>query len=411
MSKQLRILYAVGPEDVIEAYKYWSKNQDSPSQVSVPYSSQFYEVCQSLDAVGYVVAQSDKSEFIQDERFTIKRRPIPLASATGLIYHLRDIWCGLVLLFDAIRFKADYVIISSGTTHWFVLYLFSLLGHKIIPSIHCVLWAKYLPVRLADKLSLKLSRNLFADKFEGMLAVSHDITEQVSQLTDGKHKPVLEFFPSFRRKDFENIPEPSEQRLPFRVLFAGRIEENKGVFDLLSIMKRFVSEGIKDIVFDVCGSGSALETLRLEVKQAGIEDNFICHGHCSKQQMKEIFGRSHVVIVPTKKEFSEGFNRVVCESILSGRPVVTSSVCPALSYVREAVVEVPTDDIKAYGDALLRLYSDKLFYNQKKQACSMLQEQFYDGKKSWGAGLKSILLSAATKKELKLTTDEILGNF
>ena len=177
-------------------------------------------------------------------------------------------------------------------------------------------------------------------------------------------------------------------------------------------MKRFVSEGIKDIVFDVCGSGSALETLRLEVKQAGIEDNFICHGHCSKQQMKEIFGRSHVVIVPTKKEFSEGFNRVVCESILSGRPVVTSSVCPALSYVREAVVEAPADDIKAYGDALLKLHGgDKLFYDQKKQACSMLQEQFYDGKKSWGASLKSILLSAATKKELKLAGDEVVSNF
>lgn len=411
MSEKLRILYAVGPEDVIEAYKYWTQNRDAPSQVSVPYSSQFYQVCQSLDAECYVIAQSNKRELIRDKGFTIERRPIPLASATGLMYHLRQVWCGLVLLFDAIRFKADFAIISSGTTHWFVLYLFCLLGIKVIPSIHCVLWAKYLPVRLADKLSLKLSRNLFADKFEAMLAVSHDITEQVAQLTNGKHQPVLEFFPSFRRNDFENIPEPSKEILPFRVLFAGRIEENKGVFDLLSIMKRFANEGIKDIVFDVCGSGSALETLRLEVKQAGIEDNYICHGHCSKEHMKEIFGLSHVVIVPTKKEFSEGFNRVVCESILSGRPVVTSSVCPALSYVREAVVEVPTDDIKAYGDALLKLYGDQLFYEQKKQACSMLQEQFYDGKKSWESSLKSILLSAATKKELKLTTDEIVGDF
>ncbi|MGB3760530.1 MAG: glycosyltransferase family 4 protein [Rivularia sp. (in: cyanobacteria)] len=410
MSEKLRILYAVGPEDVIEAYKYWVQNQDAPSQVSVPYSSQFYEVCQALDAKAYVIAQSNKSEFIQNGRFTIERRPIPLASATGLLYHFRQVWCGLILLFDAIRFKADFVIISSGTTHWFVLYLFSLMGHKIIPSIHCVLWAKYLPIRLADKLSLKLSRNLFASKCEAMLAVSHDITEQIAQLTDGEHQPVLEFFPSFRRKDFENIPEPSQRILPFRVLFAGRIEENKGVFDLLSIMKRFVSEGMKDIVFDICGSGSALESLRLEVKQAAMEDNFICHGHCSKNHMREIFGRSHVVIVPTKKEFSEGFNRVVCESILSGRPVVTSSVCPALSYVKDAVVEVPADDIKAYGDALLKLYSNKLFYEQKKQGCSLLQEQFYDPSKSWGTALKSIVLSR-NEKQIKLTTNEVVGNF
>ncbi len=410
MSEKLRILYAVGPEDVIEAYKYWVQNQDAPSQVSVPYSSQFYEVCQALDANGYVIAQSNKSEFIQDERFTIERRPIPLASATGLMYHFRQVWCGLVLLFNAIRFQADFAIVSSGTTHWFVLYLFSLMGIKIIPSIHCVLWAKYLPIRLADKLSLKLSRNLFASKCEAMLAVSHDITEQIAQLTDGEHQPVLEFFPSFRRKDFENIPEPSQRILPFRVLFAGRIEENKGVFDLLSIMKRFISEGMKDIVFDICGSGSALESLRLEVKQAAMEDNFICHGHCSKNHMREIFGRSHVVIVPTRKEFSEGFNRVVCESILSGRPVVTSSVCPALSYVQDAVVEVPPDDIKAYGDALLKLYSNKLFYEQKKQGCSLLQEQFYDTSKSWGTALKSIVLSG-NKKRIQSTSNEVVGNF
>ncbi len=410
MSEKLRILYAVGPEDVIEAYKYWVKNQDAPSQVSVPYSSQFYEVCQALDANGYVIAQSNESEFIRDERFTIERRPIPLASATGLMYHFRQIWCGLILLFDAIRFKADFAIVSSGTTHWFVLYLFSLMGIKIIPSIHCVLWAKYLPIRLADKLSLKLSRNLFASKCEAMLAVSHDITEQIAQLTDGEHQPVLEFFPSFRRKDFANIPEPSQGISPFRVLFAGRIEENKGVFDLLSIMKRFVSEGMEDIVFDICGSGSALESLRLEVKQAAIEDNFICHGHCSKNHMREIFGRSHVVIVPTRKEFSEGFNRVVCESILSGRPVVTSSVCPALSYVQDAVIEVPPDDIKAYGDALLKLYSNKLFYEQKKQGCSLLQEQFYDTSKSWGTALKSIVLSG-NKKRIQSTSNEVVGNF
>lgn len=410
MPKQLRLLYAVGPEDVIKSYKYWVQNQDSPAQVSVPYSSQFYEVCKILDAKGHVIAQSNKNEFIRDERFTIERRQVPLPTASGLVYHFRQIWCGLVLLFDAMRFKADFIIISSGTTHWFVLYLLSWMGHKVIPSIHCVLWAKYLPVRLADKLSLKLSRNLFASKCEAILAVSHDITEQIAQLTGGEHRPVLEFFPSFRASDFENITEPSSEKLPFRVLFAGRVEKNKGVFDLLEIAKNFVNEGVENIVFEICGSGSALESLRSAVKEAAIEPNFICHGHCSKQYMQEIFSRSHVVIVPTRTDFSEGFNRVVCESILSGRPVVTSAVCPALSYVREAVVEVPPDNIEAYGNALLKLYSDKLFYQQKQQACSVLQKQFYDTTKSWGTALKSIVLSMKVEKKMELTTNKILGN-
>jgi glycosyltransferase involved in cell wall biosynthesis len=104
-----------------------------------------------------------------------------------------------------------------------------------------------------------------------------------------------------------------------------------------------------------------------------------------------MFNQSHAVIVPTKTDFAEGFNQVVAESILSGRPVVTSSVCPALSYVRDGVVEVPPDDIEAYGDALLKLSGDRQFYEEKRRNCLLLQEQFYDMSQSWGVKLQSIL--------------------
>ncbi|MEL6227097.1 MAG: SurA N-terminal domain-containing protein, partial [Pseudomonadota bacterium] len=62
------------------------------------------------------------------------------------------------------------------------------------------------------------------------------------------------------------------------------------------------------------------------------------------------------------RDILEGFNRVVCESILSGRPVVTSPVCPALSYMGDAVYEVPPNDTLAYGDALLELYENNELY-------------------------------------------------
>ncbi|MGI8504418.1 MAG: glycosyltransferase family 4 protein [Hassallia sp.] len=414
MTKPLRILYAVGPEDVIEAYNYWINGQDAPSQVSVTFSSQFYEVCTTLDAKGYVIAQSNKQEFVQDKRFIIERRPVPLPRASGIFYHLRQVWCGLQLLASAIRFRANVVVADSGTTYWFVLSLFSWIGIKVIPSLHCLLWCKYLTPRLVDKLNLTLSRNLFADDCQAILAASQDVAEQISHLTGGKHQPIFEFFSTYRRADFANIPEPSVERClttsrvsastPFRVLFAGRVEQDKGVFDLLEIAKRFATQGKQDIVFDICGNGSALESLRLAAKQAGVHDSFICHGYCSKPQMREMFSRSHVVIVPTRTEFIEGFNRVVCESILSGRPVVTSAVCPALSYVRDAVVEVPPNDVQAYGDALLALYSDRQLYEQKRQACLIAQEQFYDNTKSWGSALKSILLTIQAQQDVNKLT-------
>jgi glycogen synthase len=398
-----RILYAVGPENVTEAFKYWSKGEDSPSQVSVPYSSQFYEVCQTLGAKGLVIAQSQQQERIEDERFIVERRLVLLPNASGIMYHLMQIFSGLQLLASAIRFRANIAIASSGTMHWFVLYLFSWMGIKIIPSLHCVLWRKYTNVRLVDKITLGLSRNLFASNCDGILAVSHDIAEQVSDLTLEKHPPIWEFFPTFRRSDFANIPEPPLSRAPFRVLFAGRIEVNKGVFDLLEIAGCFAREGRKNIIFDICGDGTALDALRANTKLAGVEGIFVCHGHCNKSQMREFFERSHVVIVPTRTDFVEGFNRVVCESILSGRPVITSAVCPALSYVRDAVIEVPPNDTQAYANALIELYSNTQLYEQKRQACLEAQEQFYDTAKSWGTALKSIIINIQEeRRELKI---------
>jgi glycosyltransferase involved in cell wall biosynthesis len=90
------------------------------------------------------------------------------------------------------------------------------------------------------------------------------------------------------------------------------------------------------------------------------------------------------VIVPTTTHFVEGFNKVVAEGVLAGRPVITSSVCPALEYVREAVIEVPPDNAVAYGDAILRLKSDAAVYESKRLGCASIRAQFYDVNLGWG---------------------------
>lgn len=409
MPKQLRILYAIGPENVMEAYTCWKENRDCESQVSVAFSSQFYDVCQDLNASCYVIARSDRKELVKNEGFIVECCPFILSGSRGILFHLGYIGNGLLLLLKAIRFGANVVVVDSGTTYWFVLSLFCWFGIKVIPSLHCLLWRKYLPLRLIDRLNIKLSRNLFTNNSQAILVASEDISKQISELTKGKHRPILEFFSTYRRADFADISKSFPEHSPFQVLFAGRIEQNKGVFDLLEIAKRFDVDNL-DIIFNICGEGSALEKLRRQALEYCINTHFICHGYCSKSQMREMYSRSHVVIVPTRTNFSEGFNRVVCESILSGRPVVTSGVCPALSYVREAVIEVPPNDVKAYGDALLRLYDDRELYEQKKQGCLILQEKFYDTTKSWGTALKSILLTMESEKRLKLTTNKIIGN-
>jgi glycosyltransferase involved in cell wall biosynthesis len=387
----LRVLYVSGSGNIIGTYHFWKQGEDDPSQVAVTYSGQFFQVCRELNACAYAISPWGEEQYWGDGQFAIAHRPIPFFKASGILYHLGLLWWELRLIISALTFRANVAVVADTGMHWFMLTILSWMGIKVVPSLHCLLWKKYGSHTKTQKLLLQLNRSFFAQYAFAILVGSKDIEEQVEQLTQNQHPPNVPFLPIYRQTEFVGINEPEETRSPFRVLFAGRIEPEKGVFDLLKIAQRLADEGKGNITFDICGDGSALESLKLASKQMGIENLFVCHGHCSKPQMRGMFNQSHAVIVSTKTDFAEGFNQVVAESILSGRPVVTSSVCPALSYVRDGVVEVPPDDIEAYGDALLKLSGDRQFYEEKRRNCLLLQEQFYDMSQSWGVKLQSIL--------------------
>jgi glycosyltransferase involved in cell wall biosynthesis len=390
MARPLRILYAAGPGDVIGTYQHWKQGRDDPSQVAVTYSGQFYSLCRELGAEGYVLSTCPRVDRVVDGLFRIEHRPVPFGKGPGPLYHLGQIWNGLRMTVSAMRFRADVAIISGGA-HWFSLGLLAMLGVKVVPTLHCVLWRKgQKPRGWIGRIVLALDGRLFRKRTAAILSLSNDISDQVSELLAGTKKQVFSFLPTYRAESFADLGEAGPVP-PLRVFFAGRIERNKGVFDLLEIARRFAAEERSDIEFDLCGDGSALAELRRAVEQAGVGERFRCHGHCDKPRMRAMYTAAHVVIVPTTSDFIEGFNKVVAEAVLAGRPVITSSVCPALEYVREAVVEVPPNDVKAYGDAILKLRDDAGLYESKRRGCATVQAQFYDADRGWGAAVKRML--------------------
>lgn len=389
-SRPLRIFYAAGPGNVAGTYDHWQQGRDDPAQVAVTYSSQFFDVCRQLNACAYVMASHPDRRILQDGQFIIEHRPKPFQHIP-FGYHLGQLWHGLQLIGVAIRFRADAAVVSSGTTYWFILSLLSWLGVEVVPSLHCVLWRKYGGARGSERLINKIDRLFFRYACHSILAVSRDVMHQVKELAQPQ-RPILLFNPTYRVNVFHNIPPSNSKTEPFRVLYVGRMETEKGVWDILAMAQHLKAAG-RHIVFDLCGEGSQLPDLQAAIQQANLVDQIICHGHCNQTTMRSMFSQAHVVLVPTRKEFVEGFNKVVAEGILAGRPIVTSDVCPALSYVSQAAVEVPPEDIPAYAEAILRLATDHEFYQQKQQATRQLQGQFYTHHSSWGHALKVVLQS------------------
>jgi glycosyltransferase involved in cell wall biosynthesis len=229
------------------------------------------------------------------------------------------------------------------------------------------------------------------------MSASEDISEQLEEMTEKSSPPIVPFLPTYRRESFSNLGPPSADERPFRVLYVGRIEATKGVFDCLEIAKRFKAVGREDIVFDLCGEGSAMQELRTQVEDEGLGERFRCHGHCTRNAMRQMYESSYVVIAPTRTDLVEGFNQVLVEAILASRPVISSEVCPAIRYVREAAVQVEPNDVQAYGDGILRLVDDPEFYEEKRRACAPMQERFYDPGHGWAAALRRILTGATSK--------------
>jgi len=403
MHDPIRILYAAGPGNVIGTFRHWRRGQDDPSQVAITYSGQFYDVCQQLGAQAVVVASNENPGYVRDGQFEITHRPVPFAHGPGPLYHLAQIVYNLRLVETAIRRRVDVAVVCGGT-HWFVLQLLDLAGISVVPTLHCVLWHRFQKRRSFIQRTLrKLNALFFARNCAAMLSVSDDVSRQVRELISQaagdpeaparpvRSAPIMPFTPIYRPGAFDMIPPPPESRRPFTVMFAGRVERNKGVFDLLEIARRLDAAGRTNIEFDLCGDGSVLRELRRAAQKAGLSERFRCHGHCDRRTMFDMYGRAHVVIAPTTTDFIEGFNKVVVEGVLAGRPVITSSVCPSLGQVRDAVIEVPPDNVDAYTDAILALCDDPALYAAKREGCAASRARFYDARYSWASGLRSIL--------------------
>lgn len=385
----LRLFYASGPGDNIATYRHWARGHDDPGEPVVPYSGQFYDLCRDCCAdAAYVLSTCSRRDRVHEGTLVIEHRPYAGRNARGVMFHLAQFWYGLRLIATAMRFRPDVAIINEGA-HWFLLSLLAGAGVRVVPSLHVRLdwqgrdgWAW----RIINRLNAHFFRNHCA----AVLVASRQIAEDVYRQMGRMKTPVVEFLPLYRTATFENVPPADHDQRPFHVLFVGRVEPNKGVFDLLEAAE-MVWAGRSDVEFHVCGVGSALAELGDRVAQRGLANRFHLHGYCDRAKLSSMYAMSHAVIVPTRTDFGEGFNQVTAEGILTGRPVITSSVCPAVEYVRDAIVEVPPNDVRAYADAILRLASDGEFYHRKHQACLAAQAQFYDESRSWGAAVRQVL--------------------
>lgn len=385
-----RVFYAGGPGDLVGTFRHWCEGRDDPRQPNVTYSSQFFSACRETDVDAWAMSTCAKTDEFGLDGIYASNRARWFEHARGPFYHAARFLHGLRIVHWLNEYKPTIAFIAEGTCEWSALRFAPKTTH-LVPVLHCVLWPTHQKPTAGQRLSAGMSKWLFTKRADRLLCTSHAIVRQLqSSIGDGL-APIREFVPTYRRSDFEDIPKPAvrQEGAAFSLFFAGRVEEDKGVFDLVDMAEKLRDSASEvNVQIDVCGEGGALTELRERIQARGLTDMMTCHGHCESGRLRELLGLSHAVIVPTTTSFIEGFNQVVAEGVMAYRPVITSAVCPAIEYVCEAVEEVPPNQPGAYAEAVLRLARNPQLHQARVDACTQLRNQFFDPEQSFGAAIR-----------------------
>lgn len=385
--KNIRILYAAGPGNVVEAFSCWLKGGDDPHEVARTYSGQFFNVCKKENITGLIISSNSKKAKLSADNITAKHRPIPLVGASGWLYHLGQVIYAFYLLSQGLWFRADAIVIQMGT-HWFMLTLFKLFGIKVVPSLHCVLWLKDQKMGFTQKLLNKLNKFTFSKSVFAILSISNDVTRQVKFLTKNHNGPIITFNPFY---DINNkIPQKEKPKAAIKtVTFIGRVEESKGIYTILNAFNKLAKE--TDLMLNFCGNGTELENLKRIVLEGKYSDRIHIHGHCYRDELHKIISETDVFIVPTTKDFIEGFNKVVVEGILSATPVITTAVCPAVEYVKDAVLLFEPGNSDDLANKIQRLITDVQLYQSMHKAALRYTGYFYNYDNSWESAFSLVV--------------------
>jgi glycogen(starch) synthase len=387
--KTLRFCYLGGLGDALDVYNAWTTGA-TLEYFGTNYLKQFFQVCKDFKAEGFVILASPGEYSCHNvPGFTLEHRPPPShAGLSGIRYHLAfNVWMFKIVL-RMLRFRPDVFVVTAGIAYCLPLSILKLFGVRIIPAIHDSLWRRFSKLKLSSRIIRRSQAWFFRCCASEFLVAAESTAAQVRSLIPKKNIRIEIFLPNYSKEQFSSIREPNYDLRPFRVLFMGRIEINKGVYDLLEVAGNLEADKFH---FDMCGVGSESNSLQRAIDARDLAGAVTYHGFLNRKDLGKLWDDAHIVIVPTTTDFEEGFNMVCSEAILAGRPVVTSEVCPALAYIRNAALEVRPNDIDGYRKAVIALASDSALYHEKQAACTPLQGQFYEEKNSYGAKLTAIL--------------------
>lgn len=127
-------------------------------------------------------------------------------------------------------------------------------------------------------------------------------------------------------------PNIGKKNNEINLTFVGRLVRDKGIFDLLDIMKRLPY----NVTLNVVGGGESYQDVLQFIKDHSLANRVSMHGQLPFSELTKIYKKTDLTIVPSNNYY-EGFPRVIMESWSHGIPIIVSNVGGVSAFVKNDI--------------------------------------------------------------------------
>jgi glycosyltransferase involved in cell wall biosynthesis len=140
--------------------------------------------------------------------------------------------------------------------------------------------------------------------------------------------------------------------LPLRLLYAGRLETEKGVGRAIEVIHQLLQNGLA-ATFDIVGDGAQRPTFERLVAGRKLDEVVTFHGWQARTPLNRLFARAHFLVFPASS--SEGWPKVLSEGMAHGVVPLAGSVSSIPQYLNSFQTgrTCAPDDVKAFVDVLV----------------------------------------------------------
>ena len=159
------------------------------------------------------------------------------------------------------------------------------------------------------------------------------------------------------------------------ILYVGRIDREKGLFDLIDCGKYMCNER-SDISFLLAGKGRDLDTLKKKAEKLGLQDKFIFLGQVGREQLVRLYQKSTIFAFPS---YHEGIPTAVLEAMSCGLPIIATNVRgnrDLISHGKNGILVPPWSPKEMAETILMLLGDDKMKKELGTNARKTIEEKF-----------------------------------